>query len=575
MSAISDDEGNEADVVSRHLCGIVDIGSSGIRFSISSKAPHHARIMPCVFKDRVGVSLHDVQYEENTLKKIPIPKDIIREICAAMKRFKLICDDFGVLQSSVRVISTDTAKEALNSEEFLNAIYEGTGWEVELLSRDEEARIGVYGVASSFNTISGLVMDLGGVTTQLSWVKSSDGQILQSSTPVSLKYGSNTLSKRLKLEDRRALFLELKKAFKEAMIKIDIPDDMINDAKKNGGFDLWTRGGGFRGMGHLLLSEAEGYPIQTIINGFSCSYDEFVAVSDFLFLKGRIPGSPEKKIFKVTEAKAKQLPTVGFLMNAAFESFPKIKTIHFSEGGVREGVLYSILPRDIRAEDPLLIASRPYAPLLAEKYLNLLRTAIPENDIPDIICSRIAPALCNLAFVHASYPKELQPTAALHIATRGIIAGCHGLSHRTRALIGIALCNRWGGNIPEQEEKYMQALEELVLRDGDGVEARRIVWWTKYIGTIMYVICGVHPGGNIRDDVFDFYVMQTTQTTKDRLPRELRSVASTNLSRVQKHREFEIVVRISKDDLKTSASVRSRIITLQKKVRKLAFQRKP
>ena len=84
MSAISDDEGNEADVVSRHLCGIVDIGSSGIRFSISSKAPHHARIMPCVFKDRVGVSLHDVQYEENTLKKIPIPKDIIREICCLL-----------------------------------------------------------------------------------------------------------------------------------------------------------------------------------------------------------------------------------------------------------------------------------------------------------------------------------------------------------------------------------------------------------------------------------------------------------------------------------------------------------
>ena len=121
-----------------------------------------------------------------------------------------------------------------------------------------------------------------------------------------------------------------------------------------------------------------------------------------------------------------------------FESLPYIKSVYFSEGGVREGTLYSILPREIRGQDPLIIASRPYAPLLVDKYSALLMTALPENDIPEIIYKRIVPALANLAFVHASYPKELQPTAALHIATRGIVAGCHGLSHVARALIGIA-----------------------------------------------------------------------------------------------------------------------------------------
>ncbi|CCD26899.1 Rtg2p NDAI_0I03310 [Naumovozyma dairenensis CBS 421] len=573
MSVISDSD-NETDVVSRSLCGVVDIGSSGIRFSISSKAAHHARIMPCVFKDRVGVSLHDVQYEPTTLKKIPIPQGIINEICAAMKRFKLICEDFGVPESSVRVISTDTAKNALNADEFLNAIYESTGWNVELFSREEEARTGVYSVTSSFNTVSGLYLDIGGVTTQISWVISAEGEILQSSTPVSLNYGSSSLSSRLKLEDRRAIFFEIKNAFKEAIDKISIPEHMLEEAKANGGFDLWTRGGGFRGMAHLLLAESKSYPIQTIINGFSCNYDEFSSMAAYIFLKDHIPFSKEKRIFKVSERRAQQMPAVALLVSAAFESLPPIKTIHFSEGGVREGCLYSILPRDIRAQDPLLIASRPYAPLLAEKYLNLLGTSIPQNEIPKLVLERIAPALCNLAFVHSSYPKELQPTAALHVATRGIIAGCHGLSHRIRALIGIALCNRWGGNIPEQEETYMQALEEMVLREEERIEAKRIIWWTKYIGTIMYVICGVHPGGNIRDDVFDFYVKQQTQgqnSKSDRIPKELRSIASyTAVNPSPKHREFEVIVRISKDDLKTSASVRSRIITLQKKVRKLS-----
>ena len=159
-----------------------------------------------------------------------------------------------------------------------------------------------------------------------------------------------------------------------------------------------------------------------------------------------------------------------------------------------------------------------------------------------------------MAFVHASYPKELQPTAALHVATTGIIAGCHGLSHRARALIGIALCNRWGGDIPEQEVEHKKLLEDVVLRDGNKVERERIVWWTQYIGTIMYVICGVHPGGNIRDGLFNFNIEQKVNSDKDLQSLALEEKTPANAS---KRREFEVMVRISKDDLKTSASVRA------------------
>lgn len=355
------------------------------------------------------------------------------------------------------------------------------------------------------------------------------------------------------------------------MSKIEIPQEMREEAELNGGLDIFTCGGGLRGMGHLLLSQIKEYPIQTIINGFSCTYREFSNMCDYLFLKERVPGEPGRKIFKVSDKRAKQLPAVGLLMSAAFESLPKIKNIHFSEGGVREGTLYSILPREIRAQDPLVIATRPYAPLLAYKYLELLRTAIPTKEIPKIVYERIAPALCNLAFVHASYPKELQPTAALRVGTSGIIAGCHGLSHRSRALIGIALCNRWGGDIPEPEEEHKKLLEDVVLRDGDKLERERTVWWTKYIGTIMYVICGVHPGGNIGDGVFHF-----STSEKEDLEKELQTVSldekisDKHLPNNPNKRIFEVIVKINRNDLKTIASVRQRIITLQKKIRKLS-----
>ncbi|AMD22452.1 HGR113Wp [Eremothecium sinecaudum] len=570
MSAILDSY-NEADVVSRNLCGVVDIGSNAIRFSISSKASHHARIMPCVFKDRIGISLFEVQYCGNSMEKVPIPLDTIKEVCAAMKRFKLICDDFGVPETGVRVLATEATTSAINCNEFTDAIFQSTGWEVELLSNEDEGRIGSYGVISSFNSVSGLYIDLTAGSVQISWIKCIEGEILQSSTPISLPYGASALERRMKFQDKRDIFVEIENAFKDAVSNIGIPDDLVTEAEENGGFNLFTCGGGLRGMGHLLLSLNKQYPIQTIINGFSCSYEEFSAMSDYLFLTGKLPGTQKDlKIFKVSDKRAAQLPAVGLLMSAAFKALPKVSNILFSEGGIREGTLYSILPREIRAQDPLLIATRPYAPLLASKYLSLLRSAIPEKEVPAVVYHRVALALCNLAFVHASYPKELQPTAALHVATTGIIAGCHGLSHRIRALIGIALCNRWGGDLPQSEKVNKKALENIVLRDGEKVERQRMVWWSKYIGTIMYVICGVHPGGNIRDGAFTFTVLEDSEVEKDMRTLSVNENAPSSSLQCPQKRTFTAIVKISKDDLKTSASVRQRIITLQKKIRKLS-----
>ncbi|AAS53648.1 AFR277Wp [Eremothecium gossypii ATCC 10895] len=570
MSAISDSD-TEADVVSRNLCGVVDIGSNGIRFSISSKASHHARIMPCVFKDRVGISLFEVQHCKNSLEKIPIPVDTIKEVCAAMKRFKLICDDFGVPETAVRVVATEATREALNAQEFVDAIRESTGWLAKMLTREEEGRIGSYGVISSFNAVSGLYMDLGGGSVQLSWVSCQNGEIKHSSTPVSLPYGAGALSRRMHTENKRDLFMEIKCALQDALPKIGIPHAMIAAAKSSGGFELFTCGGGLRAMGYLLLSQIKEYPIKTVINGFSCSSEEFLTMSDLLFLKGKVPGhKKDSKIFKVSQRRAQQLPAVGLLMSAALESLPKINIVHFSEGGVREGTLYSILPREIRAQDPLIIATRPYAPLLASKYLELLKAALPESDVPALVIDRIAPALCNLAFVHASYAKELQPTAALHVATTGIIAGCHGLSHRIRALIGIALCNRWGADIPKPEEAHKKALEEAVLRDSGKPDCHRTLFWTKYVGFIMFLICGVHPGGNIRDGVFTFDVHRKDDVEADLQDLALGDSRYTKSQTSSRKPVFEVVVKISRDDLKTSASVRQRIITLQKRIRRLS-----
>lgn len=568
---------SEADIVSRSLVAIVDIGSNGIRFSISSKAPHHARIMPSVYKDRLGISLFDIQYQ-NSDQKRPIPKEIIIEICHAMMRFKLICEDFGVSDESVEVVATEATRDALNCDDLIKEIESATAWKVNVFNKKQECDIGCFGVISSFNLASGLFLDIGGGYFILSWIQCKDGVVRVSDSPVSLPYGAGALSRRLHTEDVRALFIEIKKAISEAIYKIGIPEELLEHAKRTGGFDVYSCGGGMRGLGHLLISQEENgdYPIQTIINGYVCSAEKFNKTVDYLFLKGHIPGNDSTKIFKVSEKRSKQLPAVGLLMSAAIDALPPLKSMHFCDGGVREGLLYSRLSDSIRSQDPILVSTKAYAPLRADKYLNILKSSLPQSGIPKLVIDRVAPSLCNLAFVHAGYPKELQSTAALHVADTGIIAGCHGLSHKIRALVGIALSERWGGDIPENENNYKQKLENLIMEqrlsaafketslDYDKNVNAKIIWWTRYIGMVMFLICGVNPGGNIRENVFSFCINESNEENSVPLPNGKYTKISSSAT------ILDVVIRLNKDDLKTSASVRSRIMSLQKKMRKLS-----
>lgn len=604
-------QADESEIVGESLVAVVDIGSNGVRFSISSIAPRHARCMPCVFKDRLNVSLFESQYQDGDCKiteKSPIPNEVIYEVCKAMKRFQIICSDFGVANKAVRVVATEATREASNSEYFRKCIYDTTGWTVELLSKEDEGRIGSFGVISSFHVVSGLFLDLGGGSTQVSWIHTDDkGAVQFSKNPVSLPYGAAALTRRLRTENSRDIFLEIKDAYALAVKKIEIPQFLIDKAEADGGFLVFCSGGGLRGLGNLLLSQNPEYPIRAIINGYACGYKLVSSMANFLLVKERVP-EPEANIFRVSERRKLQLPAVGLLISAAFESLPKVRSVHFSQGGVREGALFERLPRSIRLEDPLIVATKPYAPFLVDKYLSLVRSALPRHHVPTDVWYRIAPALCNLAFVHCMYPKELQPTAALHVAVTGIIAGSHGLSHRARALIGLALCERWGAELPESEGKFKDGLANGVLKESyKDSELSDAVFWTLYIGKIMYFISGIYPGGNISDLEVPFKFEVKVKEYKDKEGEEdfeipvsskhssfsnnktpttvlpghnddlheadnLMSQLSAAIGvahKKQKHK-YETIVKIDADNVKIGSGAGNRIKSIQKKIKKLA-----
>jgi retrograde regulation protein 2 len=67
-----------------------------------------------------------------------------------------------VPSDKIRILATEATRTATNSVDFRQQIKNATGWEVDMLPKEVEGRIGALGVASSFSNVEGLVMDLGG-----------------------------------------------------------------------------------------------------------------------------------------------------------------------------------------------------------------------------------------------------------------------------------------------------------------------------------------------------------------------------------------------------------------------------
>lgn len=459
----------------------MDIGSNGIRFSISDLSPPTARITPTVYQDRSGVSLYDAQNTNGA--KAPIPSTVIEEIVGGLLRFKRTCRDFGVPDSNIRVVATEATRNATNRDDLLGQIKDKTGWDVQLLAKEEEGRLGAMGIASSVNHLGGICMDMGGGSLQLTWVtKKPDGDIHMGPS-VSYPYGAAALMSILSKassHDSERLYSEVASNLQNALENaLQIPTAQWEAAKQNGGFNLYLSGGGFRGWGHILMSlePVQPYPIP-IVNGYTVLEPQFSSSLDLVPV--------DRSIFRISSRRASQVPAVQTLITALKKAILPISQVTFAQGGVREGLLYSALPPSIRAQNPLVASTLPFAPSSAVQLTSLLQSVIPYKFELELL-----EATVNLLYVHGSLPKDIRAAAALRCTSTGILAGAHGLSHRDRQLIALILCERWGGDVSDIDAGFLTSLHSL---------QKPLSWWTKYIGRAANGIAQLFPAGVVRDD---------------------------------------------------------------------------
>ncbi|WEW58071.1 retrograde regulation protein 2 [Emydomyces testavorans] len=485
-----------------HLHALVDMGSNGIRFSISNLSPPTSRTLPTVFQDRAAISLYDAQFRPGSSDRQAIPSPVQEEVIRRLVRFKETCKDFGVPDGNITALATEATRTAINSTEFLTAIKDNTGWDVNLLSKEEEGELGALGIASSLATVQGLVMDLGGGSTQISWMSAQDGEVRSSKMgSISFPYGAAAVTKRLeeavgeRLLVQQKLGKEMVTKFQEAFRDLDIPKELLEHADQHGGFDLFLSGGGFRGWGYLLLSQSNvtPYPIP-IINGFKVNRSEFgdiATVTDLALTKG-------SEVFGVSDRRASQVPAVATLVNSLVEAIPTIKTIQFCQGGVREGYLFKTLPQEMRAQNPLVVATVPYQTPAFSELSSLLSRALPRGLsghesrlVPESFTASLLSALANFMFAHSSVSKESRTAVALHSTTTGFLASVHGISHTDRALLALLLYDRWHGDLSPADQSLLQRLRQTVSMEE--------VWWCQYLGRVAAFVGDIYPSGAIRN----------------------------------------------------------------------------
>ena len=481
----------------QHYQALVDIGSNGIRFSISDLSPPTARITPTIYQRRCGISLYDAQYA--TTSKVPIPSAVIEEVLSVLLQFKRTCQDFEVREENIRLVATEATRNAINREGLLDQVKGRTGWTVELLTKEEEGRLGAMGIASSIGHISGLCMDMGGGSVQMTWVvKKLNGDVdLSPVGSVSFPYGAAALMSTLSevnVQKETSLRDEIASKLQRGLEDIRIPQTLRDEALRNGGYTLYLSGGGFRGRGYILMSteEVQPYPIP-IINCYSVGAPRFFS---------NLEDSPAiASAFRVSSRRASQVPAVQLVIQALAQVDIPISEVIFTQGGVREGLLYSGLDPCIRAQSPLVVSTLPYAPRSAASLTALLRNAIPDSVESELLTSTV-----NLLYFHSSLPKDTRAAAALRSTTTGVLAGAHGLSHRDRTLLALILCERWGADLSEADTGLHDSLLKM---------AGHLHWWTKYVGRVAEGCADLFPAGVVREDEQNLLVESGVLSIKD------------------------------------------------------------
>jgi exopolyphosphatase/guanosine-5'-triphosphate,3'-diphosphate pyrophosphatase len=342
----------------------------------------------------------------------------------------------------VYAIATAACRDATNGPDFIAKAERICGVGIEILSGPREAKLSALGVVSGIHKPDGIVGDLGGGSLELIDVRGNRVR-----RGVTLPLGS------LALQD--ASHKSLKRA--ERIVKTDLSG--IDLLKAGRGRTFYAVGGTWRALARIHIVQS-GYPLR-VMHGYS------IPASDALDFAQRLRRLASANILADIEVVAdarRPLLTYAALVLEYIIRVAKPKTIVFSTFGVREGLLYEMLPESERSKDGFICAAQSLNELLSrsarhaqeliewtDRLVRVVRLRETEED------RRLRHAACLLSDIGWRVHPDHRGEETLNLVNNGNFGA---VSHQGRAFVALSVFYRYAGLSEQNEPPAM--IKELV-----------------------------------------------------------------------------------------------------------------
>ncbi len=375
-------------------------------------------------------------------------EEAVSRALKALTRFKAISDHLGV--KDLRAVATAAVREAEDGATFVKQAQEIGGVHIDVLTGEREAELAAKGIKMGFINPDGIAGDLGGGSLEL--INLENNQLADAQT---LPVGG------LRLIDATEGSLERAKEI------IDKELESVHWISKGKGRVFYAVGGTWRALAKLHMATTN-YPL-FITQGYSVSPEEVRAFSRTVFKSKRL--SEFSGINKISKARRDVVP-YGALVLERLLARMKPKKIVFSVFGLREGLLYEMLPEQRNSKmDPLLAFCDHYAFLNSRSVVHaheLCRWTDQIFSHPELKENaeqkRLRHAACLLSDIgwryHPDYREDQVP---------GIVAysGMSGIDHPGRMFLALSVYYRHSGVGTKNQSETWGNLRNSVGRDTD------------------------------------------------------------------------------------------------------------
>ncbi len=310
--------------------GIIDIGSNSIRLAIIQIRTDGSYSVIDELGD--SVRLGEKTNGSNTISKAKMESAIntlraFQNLCEALEVQEMIC------------VATEAVRRASNQAKFIEQVRNQLNMEIRIITGLEEAYYDYFGIVNTLNLSDGLIMDIGGSSTELILVS---GREIKNS--ISLPFGAISLSQMFHLE--HAVHEQTKKELHHFLL------NHFNKIKWiQGGQPLIGIGGSFRNIGKIDR-KLQKYPLD-ITHNYSLSDS---SLQNIYHMVSELSSEERKEIKGLSKDRADILP--GAISEiAVILEITGIHEIIISGSGLREGLLYEHLRQSRQPVEDVLDSS--------------------------------------------------------------------------------------------------------------------------------------------------------------------------------------------------------------------------